>query len=340
MKSKDLQNIVLAKRKNGKPPSVIFNEIGGAVSQITIKRWCKMISENGSIQLRKPPGRKRTARTKKTIQRAKGLLKGKKRVTVRKLAARTGISIGSAHAILSNDLRLVPYKIRTEPRLTDDHKNNRKKFFHFVKRNFTKFDRERIVFSDEKKFNVDGVYNSQNDRIWAVNRAEADEKGGVHQKRKFPQGIMVWLAASTEGLSPLVIMKKGTVNQDRYIKEILPVAKKYGDKVFGNNWTYQQDGATCHTGPKSIKWCQENLPNFIGKDHWPANSPDLNPLDYSVWNEFVRAINWNKVSSQTTLEKELKAAVKRINVENVSASCRNWYTRLYRVYKLNGAYLV
>ncbi|CAF4503622.1 unnamed protein product, partial [Rotaria magnacalcarata] len=42
-------------------------------------------------------------------------------------------------------------------------------------------------------FDINGVYNSQNDRIWAVNRSEADIKGGTRQKRKFPQKVMVWL---------------------------------------------------------------------------------------------------------------------------------------------------
>ena len=50
-----------------------------------------------------------------------------------------------------------------------------------------------ILFSDEKMFNIDGVYDSQNDRIWAVNRAAADAKGGIRRKRKFPQKVMVCL---------------------------------------------------------------------------------------------------------------------------------------------------
>ena len=35
---------------------------------------------------------------------------------------------------------------------------------------------------------------------------------------------------------PLIIFDKGTLDHQRYIKEVLPVAKKYGDKVFGNDW--------------------------------------------------------------------------------------------------------
>ena len=34
----------------------------------------------------------------------------------------------------------------------------------------------KILFSDEKMFDIDGVYNSQNERIWAANRMEADAK--------------------------------------------------------------------------------------------------------------------------------------------------------------------
>ena len=37
----------------------------------------------------------------------------------------------------------------------------------------------KILFSDEKLFDIDGVYNSQNDRIWAVNPSTTDTKDGI-----------------------------------------------------------------------------------------------------------------------------------------------------------------
>ena len=40
-------------------------------------------------------------------------------------------------------------------------------------------------------FDLGGMYNAQNHRIWAVNREEADKRGGIEQKRKFPQKVMV-----------------------------------------------------------------------------------------------------------------------------------------------------
>ena len=43
-----------------------------------------------------------------------------------------------------------------------------------------------------------------------------------------------------------MIFKNGTVDHNRYINEVLPVAVKYGNSIFGNDWTLQQDGAKSH----------------------------------------------------------------------------------------------
>ncbi|CAF4897568.1 unnamed protein product, partial [Rotaria socialis] len=104
-------------------------------------------------------------------------------------------------------------------------------------------------------FDIDGVYNSQNDRIWAVDRSEADIKDGTRQKRKFPQKIMVWLGVCSKGVSPLVIFENGTVDHDRYIKEVLPIALKLGNDMFVNDWTFQQDVNI----PANATWAQNGV---------------------------------------------------------------------------------
>ena len=35
-----------------------------------------------------------------------------------------------------------------------------------------------------------------------------------------------------------------------------------------------------HTSNASQKWCDNNFYQFLEKKNWPANSPDLNPLDF------------------------------------------------------------
>ena len=57
-------------------------------------------------------------------------------------------------------------------------------------------------------FSHDKMYNPQNERTWVINHGEANGKGGVKQKQKIQQKLMVWLGVRLEGVTPLVIMDK------------------------------------------------------------------------------------------------------------------------------------
>ena len=81
--------------------------------------------------------------------------------------------------------------------------------------------------NDKKMFDLDGIYNSENDRIWAVSREEANLRDGKKQQGKFAEKVKVWLAVWSEGIGPLVLFEKGTLDRHRYIKEVLPVALRY-----------------------------------------------------------------------------------------------------------------
>ena len=109
--------------------------------------------------------------------------------------------------------------------------------------------------------------------------------------------------------------------------------------MFGDDWTFQQDEATSHTHHLTQQWCHDNFPAFIDKNHWPPNNPDLNPLDYSIWDELVHQMKWNRIKSKLTLIQELKRAVKNIRVIVALESCSSWTNRLYRMSKNNGHYL-
>ena len=117
---------------------------------------------------------------------------------------------------------------------------------------------------------------------------------------------------------------------------MLPVALKYGNDMFRDDWTFQQDGAKPHIHAKSQEWCANNFPSFIDKDHWPPNSPDLNPLDYCIWNGIAQVIKWDTVTSKKTLIVALKRAVKEISKDVFFESLTN---RLYRMTQDKGNYL-
>ena len=102
----------------------------------------------------------------------------------RKIARDLRISRTSAQRIFKDDLKLKSYRIRVLPKISEDQKANRLKFAYWIRTNFRKEDTLRFLFSDEKMFDIDGVYNFQNERIWAPSRADADAKGGIKQIQK------------------------------------------------------------------------------------------------------------------------------------------------------------
>ena len=53
--------------------------------------------------------------------------------------------------------------------------------------------------------------------------------------------------------------------------------------VLRSGFTFQLDGVPARMANLAQDWIATKCSKFIGKDEWPANLPDLNPLDYYVW---------------------------------------------------------
>jgi hypothetical protein len=87
------------------------------------------------------------------------------------------------------------------------------------------------------------------------------------------------------------------------------------------------------------EWCQEHFSSFFDQQRWLANIPDLNPLDYCIWNELAKVINWGKVTSKKTLIDRLHRAEKKIRPDVVFESCNSWTRRLNLVARNDGSFL-
>ena len=73
------------------------------------------------------------------------------------------ISQASVRRIMKNDLRLRSYKIVIEPLLFNDEKIKWRRFANWVRTNFRNNETMRMLSSNTKCFDIDVVYNSQND---------------------------------------------------------------------------------------------------------------------------------------------------------------------------------
>lgn len=105
-------------------------------------------------------------------------------------------------------------------------------------------------------------------------------------RRHFPKSVMVWAGITSSGKTPLVFVERGVkINANVYQERILrDVVKPWSQRHFKKRrWTFQQDWAPAHSAKSTMNFCEAHFPNTWGKDLWPANSPDLNPMDFSVW---------------------------------------------------------
>jgi len=50
-----------------------------------------------------------------------------------------------------------------------------------------------------------------------------------------------------------------------------------------NDFVFLQDSAPSHRAKATKNFLRDNTPDFISSQEWTSHSPDLNPLDYSVW---------------------------------------------------------
>ena len=145
-------------------------------------------------------------------------------------------------------------------------------------------------------------------------------KGALRRKRQFQQKVIVYLGVYCEGVSSLVIFESDTLDHDQDIKEVLPVALKYANDMFGDDWIFQQDGAKANIHEKWQESCANNFPSFIDKDHWPPNSSN------SITVFATKSHKWNIWISKKTRVVPLKRAVKE---DFVFESCLSWTNRLY-----------
>ena len=156
----------------------------------------------------------------------------------------------------------------------------------------------KVLFSDESNFCMS--FGNQGARVWRKT-GEREMPKCLKSSVKYPQSVMVWGAMSAAGVGPLCFIK-GRVNAASY-QEILehfmlPSAEKlYGDEDF----IFQHDLAPAHSAKTTGKWFTDHGITVL---NWPANSPDLNPIE-NLWDIVKRKL---RDARPNTLD-ELKAAI-------------------------------
>lgn len=181
-----------------------------------------------------------------------------------------------------------------------------------------------VLFTDEckVKFFCDDrrikVWRKKNERFSEACIHESDRWGGPN--------VMIWGGISLTGKTELAILNEGTVTAQRYINDVIrPHVMPFSHRV-GADFTLMHDNARPHTAGTTAAVLAAAQINVLP---WPANSPDLNPIEH-LWDQLKRRVRetQDNIHSQRQLIDALVRCWEEIPQENIQHLVESMPSRL------------
>jgi hypothetical protein len=309
----------------------------------TIFRVKKYLEERGHVRQQPGSGRKPTVVSSKLISTIKSRIQRNPIRSMRGMAKDLKVSEWTIRNIVKTKLGARSLARTKRCLLSERLKTLRlersKKILQILKKKTP-----IILFSDEKYFTVDPVCNSRNNRYITKKRSK-DVPHSIRsvQKSKHPAQIMMFgLVASNGKKMPPIFLESGfRMGAKEYLDRILiPHVKPWIQSNFSDNdyIVFMQDGAPCHTAKTVQKWLFENVP-YWPKEVWPPSSPDLNPLDFSIW-AYVQA---RACAQQHPNIDSLKVSVTKewtkMSEDFIQTVCAQFRPRIEAVIEAEGGYI-
>ena len=143
---------------------------------------------------------------------------------------------------------------------------------------------QRVIWSDEKWFVLKQSPNKQISRYWAPSNPHTV----IECKKAHGEKVMAWVGIVDGRILP-VVWFQGSVNSKVYLEQVLKntVWQSVKNLATRIQYWFQQDGASCHVTAECLDFLHakfgERIISRSTIHHWPPYSPDLSPLDFSVW---------------------------------------------------------
>jgi len=154
--------------------------------------------------------------------------------------------------------------------------------------------------------------NTQNDRVYvplSVPKTQISSDGLLLTRSTFSKSLMVSVGISKLGRTELIFVDAGAKIDGQYCRDVmlaqhlLPAMRH----ISGNMYVFQQDSAPAHRARETVEFLTRNTPSFIDPKMWPPNSPDLNPVDYSIWSIMEQRVYQTRIQNTDELRQRLIA---------------------------------
>jgi transposase len=319
----------------------------------TIKRIVNKFEKEGTVERKTGSGGHNSKRDHHFNLELKRSIRRDPTQSIRRLARERGVSARTVERAVAEDLKMRSYVRPVRHLVTPGQKVRRLERAKIIL-NKVKHDPGVIFYTDEKNFTQDTHTNRRNSRVLASDPHERDKN--VIFKCKNPAKVMVFACVASDGKKmPLIMFEKAErltgVRYVQVLKEVktwilseYPEARDDGNPNKINKdfkFTFQQDGAPCHTSAVAQKFLRDEFGNrFWDKGTWPPSSPDLNPLDFSIWNELVRKACEKPHSNLQALKNSINRTWERdIDEEFIKKACGAFRKRVEEVIAKKGATL-
>lgn len=268
------------------------------------------------------------------------------RLSLRKRSQHLGMSYGSLHRILHDDLGMKAYKVQLVQELKPEDHSHRRNFVDWIQQmneNDHDFVYEKIIMSDEAHFHLSGYVNKQNSRIWGSENPKATISVPIHSER-----VTVWCGFWGKGVIGSYFFeneagKTVTVNGERYRSMLTNFLWSQIKNLNLNDVYFQQDGATCHTSHETIEMLQQKFPGRVisrfGDINYPPRSCDLTPLDFFLWGFVKDKVYYNAPETTATLKNNIREVIGEIKPELCKIVMGNFIKRISLCSKLRGGHL-
>jgi len=198
-------------------------------------------------------------------------------------------------------------------------------------------------FTDEKLFTVAAPKNPQNDRLYVpvtTTKKEVAPKRLLRTRPTFSQSIMVSVGISKLGCTDLIFVDPGVKINGAYYRDVLlsqqllPVMRE----VSGEFFVCQQDNAPAHQARDTVRILEQATPAFIPPELWPANNPDLNPVDYRIWVVVQQRVYQSRVHDIDELKQRLQQVWRNVDQSIIDNAVDEWRKSLRACVQAKGGH--